>query len=469
MTAIAAMAAARALAGSGSAWFWLDGEGAAPGERRLSYLGVAAETREAKPGREIEFLAELREVSRGRSREPARGLSREPSRGELVSGSRGAGTEGPGLWGGWIVALGYEFGVGLMGVRPAADSVAPGLAVRCDAVLVVDHDAGTAVVRGSVAAAAELRGILSAARPDVPDVPDAPDASDATGVPAGAAPHAWRGADYAARVEECRAAIRRGDAYVLCLTDTAESETEALPLELYARMRGGAVRGGVIVTHDRALVSASPERFLSVAGATVRTHPIKGTRARGADQKRDRALAAELVADPKERAENLMIVDLMRNDLARVCSPGSVRVERFLAVESHPRVHQLVSTVAGELAPSVDVFDAIRSCFPGGSMTGAPKRSAVEILGSLEAGPRGLYSGCFGWIDDAGDAELAMTIRGIELRGAGLTDRVGAGARARRAARVALVGAGGGITIDSAPDAELTERDLKAAAMLAIL
>uniref|UniRef100_UPI003A85DEEF anthranilate synthase component I family protein n=1 Tax=Leucobacter sp. BZR 635 TaxID=3378705 RepID=UPI003A85DEEF len=255
------------------------------------------------------------------------------------------------------------------------------------------------------------------------------------------------------------------DAYVLCLTDTVERETELSPLELYERLRGGAVRGGVISIPGRALVSASPERFLSVRDGTVSTHPIKGTRPRGQSPEQDSALAAELAADPKERAENLMIVDLMRNDLARVCEVGSVRVERFLAVETHPRVHQLVSTVAGELRADLDVCDAIAACFPGGSMTGAPKRSAVEILAGLEAGPRGLYSGCFGWIDDSGDAELAMTIRGIELR----REPSDGGAWGDGATARAFVGAGGGITIDSDPVAERRERDLKAAAMLAIL
>ncbi|NYD26972.1 anthranilate synthase component I family protein [Leucobacter aridicollis] len=442
--AATAMAAAQALAGSGCPWFWLDGDAAAPGERRVSYLGIAADTLTAERGHERAFLAALRERSCGVRAD-----------GDLAHGA--------GLTTGWIVALGYEFGVGLLGAEAAPDAAAPGFALRCDAVLVVDHDADTATVRGETAAAARLRAVLAAGAGSARAATTTTDASRV------ASPGSWRGTAYSARVDECRAAIRRGDAYVLCLTDTAEAETDALPLELYARMRGGAMRGGLVVTADRALVSASPERYLSVADGTVRTHPIKGTRPRGEDAAEDRALAEELAADPKERAENLMIVDLMRNDLTRVCEPGSVRVERFLTVESHPRVHQLVSTVAGELSPARDVFDAIQSCFPGGSMTGAPKRSAVEILGALEAGPRGLYSGCFGWVDDSGNAELAMTIRGVELRGPGLTDQPSGDARSERAPRVALVGAGGGITIDSDPGAEVRERDLKAAAMLAIL
>lgn len=203
-------------------------------------------------------------------------------------------------------------------------------------------------------------------------------------------------------------------------------------------------------------MSASPERFLSVRARRIVTHPIKGTRPRGATPEADTALAAQLANDPKERAENLMIVDLMRNDLSRVCELGSVGVEGFLRVETHPHVHQLVSTVGGRLRADRDIFDAVEACFPGGSMTGAPKRRAVEILRALEGAPRGLYSGCFGWVDDGGDAELAMTIRSVELRG-------GAGTS------VALVGAGGGITADSDPQRETAEKHLKAAPILAAL
>ena len=152
-----------------------------------------------------------------------------------------------------------------------------------------------------------------------------------------------------------------------------------------------------------------------------------------------------------------MIVDLMRNDLSRVCAPESVRTEGFQRVESHPHVHQLVSTVTGTLRPGLDVFDAIESCFPGGSMTGAPKRRAVEILAAVEGAPRGLYAGCFGWIDRGGAAELAMTIRSVELRGGGILPGM------------ALIGAGGGITIDSDPTRELAESRLKARAALAAL
>ena len=468
-----APAAARALAASGRPWFWLDGEAAGPGEPRVSLLGIASEVREAEPGREREFLAELREAGESR---PERGNAAggaesaggaEPAGGaDSVGGAEPAGSAAadavpdadaadsvPGAEGllaaGWVVAFGYEFGVALLGVSPLADDAAPAVALRCDAVLAVDHERGESRLRGQASAVAELQRALDAA----PASEQGREVSDAPGRAA-----SWRSDSYEDSVTGCLAAISRGDAYVLCLTDTAEAETSLRPLELYERIRGGALRGGVIVAPGRALVSASPERFLSVRGRSVATHPIKGTRPRGTTDAEDARLAADLRTDPKERAENLMIVDLMRNDLTRVCEPGSVRVDRFLSVESHPRVHQLVSSISGRLRGGADAYDAIESCFPGGSMTGAPKRSAVGILAALEVGPRGLYSGCFGWISDAGDAELAMTIRGVELRD------TGDGGASR-----ALVGAGGGITADSDPARERAERDLKAAAMLANL
>ena len=422
---------ARELAANSSLWFWLDGEAAPAGEPRTSYLGAATELLIAQPGEEQAFLDALR------SRQPK---SARPA--EL----RGSVTNGQRFTSGWVVALGYEFGVGLLDAALAHPSdIPPAFALRVEKVETATIH--TPPVNG------DIRDSHALPIPPIPPTP--PPAAT------------WRTspARYEQQIEACKASIHRGDAYVLCLTDTAETVTQGPvdPLELFERLRsdGGASRGGVVAAGDRALVSASPERFLSVHGHTVATHPIKGTRRRGVTPEEDVALAAELAADAKEQAENLMIVDLMRNDLSRVCAQGTVRVERFLEVETHPSVHQLVSTISGELCEGQDVFDALAACFPGGSMTGAPKRSAISILSDIERAPRGLYSGCFGWIDDSGDAELAMTIRGIELRGTretGLSENVHV-----------LVGAGGGITADSVPADERAERDLKAAAVLAAI
>jgi anthranilate synthase component 1 len=187
-----------------------------------------------------------------------------------------------------------------------------------------------------------------------------------------------------------------------------------------------------------------------VEDGVVRTRPIKGTRPRATDPAEDARLAAELAADEKERAENLMIVDLMRNDLARVCPPGEVAVTELFAVESHPQVHQLVSTIEGRMRPGHDAVDAIGACFPAGSMTGTPKRRAIELLDELEGADRGVYAGAFGRLGPDGSADLRMTIRTLVLDGTGAT-----------------IGAGGGITALSDPAAELAEVGLKARALLA--
>lgn len=450
VTMLARALAAVAGTSSSGAWFWLDG-GGEPGGEGWSYLGVADEVIEAERGIGGEFLERIRAAS---------GMSSEE-----------------GFAGGWVVALGYEFGVELLGLEGAGESPAPAFALRSDTVIAYDHSREAAELRGSNARSIEcwLKRLAGASDAATERTPGAAGSEARRGVGAElnalAAPEWRRSAEqYRADVDSCRAEIAEGEAYVLCLTDTATVPlARADPLSLYLGLRTEepALRGGVISAGGRALVSASPERFLSVRGSRVSTHPIKGTRQRGANAAEDAALAAELGEDAKERAENLMIVDLMRNDLSRVCVPGTVAVTDFLRVETHRHVHQLVSTISGELLPGRGAVDALASCFPGGSMTGAPKHRAVELLAALERAPRGLYSGCFGWIDRGGAAELAMTIRSIELRGIDCVEN--ADDAAGSSGIVALVGAGGGITIDSDPTREQIERDLKAAPLLAAL
>lgn len=458
-------AAARAISQLSTAWCWLDGAAPPPGEPAVSYIGVASEVRTATRGCEREFLDELQ---------------RERRAGHTAQCKSRYGCSAGCFFGGWVMALSYEFGSALISVDPAPDNAVPAFALRIDVVLAIDHATGRTELRGPSEAELDdwMRHFGDAVHHPSTG-PEVPAADPNRGCAA-----RWRKPehDYLASIEACRAAICDGDAYVLCLTDTAEATTDADPLELFTRLRqfGPAARGAVIVTEDRALVSMSPERFLSVHSEhsadayTVATHPIKGTRRRGETPSEDHALAAGLAADPKERAENLMIVDLMRNDLSRVCDFGTVGVEGFLRVETHPHVHQLVSTVTGRMRGDMDVFDAIRSCFPGGSMTGAPKHSAVEILAQLERAPRGLYAGCFGWVSHDGSAEIAMTIRGVELRrdstgcGDDVDDiTVGAGGEGRLSS--ARVGAGAGLTADSEPGRELTETRLKAGPLLVAL
>jgi para-aminobenzoate synthetase component I len=265
-------------------------------------------------------------------------------------------------------------------------------------------------------------------------------------------------AAYLAKIAACQDAIRAGDAYLLCLTttyatDPADGAVDVLATARRLRESSATGWGGILRTGGAAVVSATPERFLEVADGIVRTRPIKGTRPRDPDPAIDARLAAELAADEKERAENLMIVDLMRNDLARVCPPDAVAVPELFAVESHPQVHQLVSTIEGRLAPGRDAIDAIAACFPAGSMTGTPKRRALELLDDLEGEDRGAYAGAFGRLGPDGSADLRMTIRTIVIDDDGR----------------ATIGAGGGITALSDPVAELAEVALKARALLAAL
>ena len=193
------------------------------------------------------------------------------------------------------------------------------------------------------------------------------------------------------------------------------------------------------------MVSASPERFLAGRDGRYSTKPIKGTAARLPDPAADAAAARALADDPKTRAENLMIVDLLRNDLSRVCEPGSVQVPSLMAVESYASVHQLVSTVTGTARAGIEPVDVVRSLFPGGSMTGAPKRRSVELLAAWEASPRGVYSGALGMLSADGTTSLSVVIRTAVLAGGRWS-----------------VGAGGAIVADSDPAAEHDEVLLKA-------
>lgn len=274
----------------------------------------------------------------------------------------------------------------------------------------------------------------------------------------------WRDTrlEYLAAVRACQATITRGDAYVLNLSTeievTTASGTGFDPLDVYDRLRAisPAPHGGVLRIGGVTLLSSSPERFVRVADGRVSTHPVKGTRRRSGDARTDAALRADLAASIKERAENVMIVDLMRNDLARVSVPGGVEVTSLLEVETHPQVHQLVSAVEARLRPEAGVAEILAAVFPAGSMTGAPKRSAVETLDALEQRARGLYAGAFGWIGRDGSADLAMTIRSVVL------DAPAPGSLPTRA----TIGVGGGVTALSIPEEEYDEVLLKASALL---
>ena len=262
-------------------------------------------------------------------------------------------------------------------------------------------------------------------------------------------------AAYEAGVERIRDHIARGDLYQANLTRRLETAYEGDPWGEYRRLRTGdpSLFSAYVdlgpsqeTGRPRALLSASPEPFLSVdADGLVASDPIKGTRPRGRDRNADRALACELLDSAKDRAENVMIVDVLRNDLGRVCVPGTVRVPRLCRLERTAAVQHLVSTVTGRLADGRDAFDLLAASFPGGSITGAPKIRAMEILEGLEPVRRGPYTGALGWIGPDGAMQTSILIRTFVADGRRLTLHVG-----------------GGITWGSDPAAEWEETVAKA-------
>jgi para-aminobenzoate synthetase component 1 len=259
---------------------------------------------------------------------------------------------------------------------------------------------------------------------------------------------------YRAAFDAVQGYLQAGDCYQINLAQrfSAAAEGDAFGAYLELRSLSPAPYSAFLNLPQAQILCASPELFLSVRAGHVETKPIKGTRPRGRDAVEDVRLAQELCANPKDRAENLMIVDLLRNDLGKSCVPGSVRVPKLFEVESYANVHHLVSTVEGELAPGHDALDLLRDCFPGGSITGAPKQRAMQIIEQLEPHRRGVYCGAIGHIGFDGDMDINIAIRTM----------VYSGGRIR-------CWAGGGIVADSQCEAEYQETLDKASAMLQLL
>jgi para-aminobenzoate synthetase len=257
---------------------------------------------------------------------------------------------------------------------------------------------------------------------------------------------------YQADVAECRRQLILGESYEICLTNRLYLPFDDDDLTFYLRLRranpapyAALLRGAGIT-----VFSSSPERFLRIdRDRRVESRPIKGTAPRHPDPAQDARIAEELATSAKTRAENLMIVDLLRNDLGRLCEIGSVTVERYMEVESYATVHQLVSTISGQLKPTISEVECVQRCFPGGSMTGAPKLRTMEIIDRLETEARGVYSGALGYFGLSGDVDLSIVIRTAVRQGNTLS-----------------IGAGGAIVLDSSPQGEYEEMLLKAATPL---
>jgi para-aminobenzoate synthetase component 1 len=362
--------------------------------------------------------------------------------------------------GGAVGHFGYELASRFEPLRLSAedDLGLPDLALLfVDRVLAWDHVEGSLVALG-LGMAAEPGLARERARAAAREIA----AAAAGGAPREArrgtsrrasAPRASLGREgFTSGVEAILGEIAAGEVYQACLTHRLELDYAGDPWDLYRALRSAspAPFACYLELPEVSIVGSSPERFLRVQpDGRVESRPIKGTRPRGRDPEEDRRLRQQLADSEKDRAENLMIVDLVRNDLGRACATGSIAVPELLAIEDYASVFQLVSTVTGRLAPERDALDLLRASFPPGSMTGAPKIAAMRLLDRLEPVRRGIYSGAIGWLDARGGADLAVVIRTLLVR------------QGR-----AYLHAGAGIVADSDPQAEWRETLDKASALL---
>lgn len=373
---------------------------------------------------------------------------------------------------GWLGCLGYELkretgGSDLSAPTPDAALIFAGRAV------VLDHAGGAAWLLALEASdagewLARARAAVEAAGSGAPAaiLGPAPETGGSTDVML-AAPPAFRsrdtGAEYREKITAAQHQIAQGNTYEVCLTTTLEASVPEHSLDpwttyLALRRRNPAPFASYLRLGNLAVASTSPERFLKIASdGGMRAEPIKGTRRRAADPQEDQLLREDLAASLKDRAENIMIVDLLRNDLSHFAEPGSVTVSRLCAIESYATVHQMVSTIDARLLPGAPRAEAVAACFPAGSMTGAPKISTMAILDGLEAGPRGLYSGAIGYFSLNAAADLAVAIRTLVVSAEG-----------DGTAELSL-GVGGAITSDSVPDDEYEEIRTKAYGVLSTL
>ncbi|GAB3354743.1 aminodeoxychorismate synthase component I [Lysobacter tyrosinilyticus] len=353
--------------------------------------------------------------------------------------------------GGWALLLGYELAAQVEPVLRLPD--APGdvpvaLALRCPAAVLRDHVTGECIAVAEPAQAEMLDAIAAdvqaaVALPSLP--PWQPPATIEEDEPQ----------RYTDGVQRVRDYLAAGDVFQVNLSRVWRAGfVDSLdPAALFQRLRENnpAPFAGIFAQSEWAVVSSSPERLVSVRGDLVETRPIAGTRARFAGDD-DAERIRELVGHPKERAEHVMLIDLERNDLGRVCTPGSVEVDELMTVESYAHVHHIVSNVRGRLREGTTPGEVIRAVFPGGTITGCPKVRCMQIIAELEAVGRGAYTGAIGWLNRDGDLDLNILIRSGEVEGKTLRFRTGAG-----------------IVTDSDPQRELEETRAKARGMLRAL
>ncbi|MEN3305507.1 MAG: para-aminobenzoate synthetase [Micromonosporaceae bacterium] len=450
-----AEAAFATLFGTDPAAFWLDSSRVIPGLSRFSVLGGAGPLAEL-----VSYRVDTGEVTVARPDGTEIARHREDIFGYLDRSLARRRLPDPGLpldfSLGYVGYLGYELKADCGGVATHRAAQPDAALLFCDRALLIDHLARRAwlLTISTPDCAAAARDWLDRAAALLPGASAPP---PPPGGPVDAPPVCARHSaqEYAGLIRACQEEIRAGESYEICLTNTLSVPVAVDPFRTYQALRRGnpAPYAAFLRLPGVAVLSSSPERFLRIdRHGAVESRPIKGTRPRGTDPASDGRLREELRGCEKDRAENLMIVDLVRNDLGRVCELGSVHVPSLFAVETYETVHQLVSTVRGRLRPDASAVDCVRAGFPGGSMTGAPKLRTLEILDRLEGGARGVYAGALGYLSLSGAVDLSIVIRTMVVT----ADEVS-------------IGVGGAITALSDPAAEIEEAWVKGRALLGAL
>jgi para-aminobenzoate synthetase len=443
--------------------FWLDSADAPTRLAQRSYLGTSAGAERCVLEYDVEAGAIQAHRAAGTTSE--RGSIFDALDREIAAHAIAAPVGlPPGLLGGFVGYLGYELKADCGAPNVHRSDLPDAVMMLANRLVAVDHVRQrthlVALCRGDEADAERWLDDAEAAVGEVlasPHASASPASGDAVEPPDSHVTfHCGRGREqYLADILRSQAELAAGESYEVCLTDQISTDASPDPFHLYKTLRhtNPAPFAAYLKLGEAAIVSSSPERFLSVdRERRVEARPIKGTSSRAEDPERDAALRAELTEDEKTYAEHLMIVDLLRNDLGRVCDVGSVSVPELMIVEDYATVHQLISTVSGVLAEERSAVECARACFPGGSMTGAPKLRTMEIIDDLEAEARGVYSGAIGYFGLDGCMDLSIVIRTIVMRPGRTT-----------------IGAGGAIVMQSDPEDEFDEILLKARAPMAAI
>jgi anthranilate synthase component 1 len=355
--------------------------------------------------------------------------------------------------GGWFLYLGYEMAAEVEpGLRLQADPLLPtAFAVRCCAAVIHDRDTGISFVMSE----GDENGFPESVRADARTLDKQQEETPLARTSNHRAVEEPDG-PFLDSVKRAREYIAAGDVYQANLSRSwsVRIDSHVTPEHIYESLCAAnpGPFAGLVRWNGTTVLSSSPERLLCVRDGIASTRPIAGTRPRSADRNVDEDLSAELFAHPKERAEHVMLIDLERNDLGRVCEAGTVEVDEMMVLESYAHVHHIVSNVRGRLRDDVTPGAAIAAVFPGGTITGCPKYRCMQIIDELEAGPRGAYTGSFGYLNRDGNLDLNILIRTMVMQGDKVTFR-----------------AGSGIVADSDPAAELAETRAKAEGMLRAL